>query len=118
MKYIKKKVVLLYPISENQADMAQLVEQRIRNAWVTSSSLVIGSKNKKMITFRVIIFLYLNAVIAQLVEQRLPKPQVTSSSLAYRSFFAVRISHSRPRSELFGKASSSFASRASLTAQI
>ena len=26
-----------------QADMAQLVEQRIRNAWVTSSSLVIGS---------------------------------------------------------------------------
>ena len=29
--------------SPNQADMAQLVEQRIRNAWVTSSSLVIGS---------------------------------------------------------------------------
>ena len=29
--------------SLNQADMAQLVEQRIRNAWVTSSSLVIGS---------------------------------------------------------------------------
>ena len=26
-----------------KADMAQLVEQRIRNAWVTSSSLVIGS---------------------------------------------------------------------------
>ena len=92
----------MYPISENQADMAQLVEQRIRNAWVTSSSLVIGSINKKMITFRVIIFLYLNAVIAQLVEQRLPKPQVTSSSLAYRSFLAVRNSHSCPRSELFG----------------
>ena len=27
--------------------MAQLVEQRIRNAWVTSSSLVIGSKLKR-----------------------------------------------------------------------
>ena len=31
-------------LQEHQiADMAQLVEQRIRNAWVTSSSLVIGS---------------------------------------------------------------------------
>ena len=36
-----------HSISLNQADMAQLVEQRIRNAWVTSSSLVIGSRNKK-----------------------------------------------------------------------
>ena len=27
--------------------MAQLVEQRIRNAWVTSSSLVIGSTKNK-----------------------------------------------------------------------
>ena len=34
--FSKKKSSLL-------ADMAQLVEQRIRNAWVTSSSLVIGS---------------------------------------------------------------------------
>ena len=77
--------------------MAQLVEQRIRNAWVTSSSLVIVSKLKRAPKggFHI-------AVIAQLVEQRLPKPQVTSSSLAYRSFLAVRISHSRPRSELFG----------------
>ena len=77
--------------------MAQLVEQRIRNAWVTSSSLVIGSRNKKMITFRVIIFLYLNAVIAQLVEQRLPKPQVTSSSLAYRSFIKRKDAKSQRR---------------------
>lgn len=28
--------------------MAQLVEQRIRNAWVTSSSLVIGSLLKQV----------------------------------------------------------------------
>ena len=28
--------------------MAQLVEQRIRNAWVTSSSLVIGSIGKRI----------------------------------------------------------------------
>ena len=70
----------MYSISTNQADMAQLVEQRIRNAWVTSSSLVIGSKQKEPPKggFHI-------AVIAQLVEQRLPKPQVTSSSLAYRS---------------------------------
>ncbi len=30
-------------VAEKFADMAQLVEQRIRNAWVTGSSPVIGS---------------------------------------------------------------------------
>ena len=38
------------------ADMAQLVEQRIRNAWVTSSSLVIGSEGR---TLRGLTFFYL-----------------------------------------------------------
>ncbi len=74
--------------------MAQLVEQRIRNAWVTSSSLVIGSSgNKKdsqkvrslLLTFYFFQENNLDAAIAQLVEQRLPKPQVTSSNLACRS---------------------------------
>ena len=36
--------------------MAQLVEQRIRNAWVTSSSLVIGSEGR---TLRGLTFFYL-----------------------------------------------------------
>ena len=62
------------------ADMAQLVEQRIRNAWVTSSSLVIGS-TRTWLRGLVLFF----AAIAQLVEQRLPKPQVTGSSPACRS---------------------------------
>ncbi len=53
--------------------MAQLVEQRIRNAWVTGSSPVIGSF----------------AVIAQLAEHWLPKPKVTGSSPAYRSSTAT-----------------------------
>ncbi len=32
-----------YTFALGNADMAQLVEQRIRNAWVLSSSLSIGS---------------------------------------------------------------------------
>ena len=72
-----------------QADMAQLVEQRIRNAWVTSSSLVIGSYERRArIHFCLSFFLF--AVIAQLVEQRLPKPQVTGSSPAYRSSISAK----------------------------
>ena len=63
------------------ADMAQLVEQRIRNAWVTSSSLVIGSTRTRLRG----LVLFCFAAIAQLVEQRLPKPQVTGSSPACRS---------------------------------
>ena len=61
--------------------MAQLVEQRIRNAWVTSSSLVIGSTRTRLRGLVLLCF----AAIAQLVEQRLPKPQVTGSSPACRS---------------------------------
>ncbi len=58
--------------------MAQLVEQRIRNAWVPGSSPGIGSIR--------LLFHYLLAVIAQLAERWLPKPKVTGSSPAYRSF--------------------------------
>ena len=70
--------------------MAQLVEQRIRNAWVTSSSLVIGSYERRArIHFCLSSFSFF-AVIAQLVEQRLPKPQVTGSSPAYRSGISAK----------------------------
>ena len=44
-QYINFIYYLCNRFENNQADMAQLVEQRIRNAWVTSSSLVIGSKS-------------------------------------------------------------------------
>ena len=39
-------LLTLHSLKRN-ADMAQLVEQRIRNAWVTSSSLVIGSMSMR-----------------------------------------------------------------------
>ena len=59
--------------------MAQLVEQRIRNAWVPGSSPGIGST------------IFQNdcdvAVIAQLVEHQLPKLGVAGSSPVYRSIF-------------------------------
>ena len=58
--------------------MAQLVEQRIRNAWVPGSSPGIGSKARS-------IPLYLFAVVAQLVEHQLPKLRVAGSSPVYRS---------------------------------
>ena len=61
--------------------MAQLVEQRIRNAWVTSSSLVIGS------SFFINNHLCFIAELAQLVEHWLPKPRVAGSSPVIRSFF-------------------------------
>ncbi len=48
--------------------MAQLVEQRIRNAWVTGSSPVFGS-----------------AEMAQLVEQRIRNAWVTGSSPVFGS---------------------------------
>ena len=65
------------------ADMAQLVEQRIRNAWVAGSSPAIGS-------FEAIGFSnppdsFFFAVVAQLVEHWLPKPRVAGSSPVYRS---------------------------------
>ena len=59
--------------------MAQLVEQRIRNAWVTSSSLVIGS------SFFINNHLCFIAELAQLVEHWLPKPRVAGSSPVFRS---------------------------------
>ena len=40
--------------------MAQLVEQRIRNAWVTSSSLVIGSSGNQ--GFALVLFILYNKV--------------------------------------------------------
>ena len=63
--------------------MAQLVEQRIRNAWVAGSSPAIGSLfSLEPVPKRLALFL---AVIAQLVEHWLPKPRVAGSSPVYRS---------------------------------
>ena len=62
--------------------MAQLVEQRIRNAWVGGSSPPIGSTLIKFLPFLVQRII---AVIAQLVEHWLPKPRVAGSSPVYRS---------------------------------
>ena len=59
--------------------MAQLVEQRIRNAWVPGSSPGIGSLCETPH------HLFPLAVIAQLVEHKLPKLGVTGSNPAYRS---------------------------------
>ena len=58
--------------------MAQLVEQRIRNAWVPGSSPGIGSKAREIPP-------NLFAVVAQLVEHQLPKLRVAGSSPVYRS---------------------------------
>ena len=91
--------------------MAQLVEQRIRNAWVAGSSPAIGSYKKKRV--RAIWLFYFakclmrniraserrkftlcraqpkmpNAELAQLVEHWLPKPRVAGSSPVFRSTF-------------------------------
>ena len=67
--------------------MAQLVEQRIRNAWVAGSSPAIGSLFCKRVSnpptgpdsF------FLQADLAQLVEHWLPKPRVAGSSPVFRS---------------------------------
>ena len=72
--------------------MAQLVEQRIRNAWVTSSSLVIGSFLAQEV-FSAACPRRRHAVIAQLVERRLPKPNVAGSSPVYRSSRFIDITH-------------------------
>ena len=80
--------------------MAQLVEQRIRNAWVTSSSLVIGSMSmregslkecivKKDIFLLPFVFSHTlstyYAIVAQLVEHKLPKLGVAGSNPVCRS---------------------------------
>ena len=67
---------------KKQADMAQLVEQRIRNAWVPGSSPGIGSKLKRDDNS---LFFFTSAELAQLVEHWLPKPRVAGSSPVFRS---------------------------------
>ena len=67
--------------------MAQLVEQRIRNAWVAGSSPAIGSlfcKKSQQSTHGSDSF-FLQADLAQLVEHWLPKPRVAGSSPVIRS---------------------------------
>ena len=72
--------------------MAQLVEQRIRNAWVAGSSPAIGSFHAGVriyvLTPVVLKVNYLLlADLAQLVEHWLPKPRVAGSSPVIRSIF-------------------------------
>ena len=72
--------------------MAQLVEQRIRNAWVAGSSPAIGSLSIRSQSssqqgtdsfFHDV--LSCPAELAQLVEHWLPKPRVAGSSPVFRS---------------------------------
>ena len=72
--------------------MAQLVEQRIRNAWVPGSSPGIGSKMIKGDAESLFSFKTPFAELAQLVEHWLPKPRVAGSSPVFRSSRSV-ISH-------------------------
>ena len=72
--------------------MAQLVEQRIRNAWVAGSSPAIGSHFFYNNSFRLESGLrekpdsfFFQAGLAQLVEHWLPKPRVAGSSPVFRS---------------------------------
>ena len=64
--------------------MAQLVEQRIRNAWVAGSSPAIGSLSSGVRIQHSGSF-FLPADLAQLVEHWLPKPRVAGSSPVIRS---------------------------------
>ena len=64
--------------------MAQLVEQRIRNAQVPGSSPGIGSKQAYVPSSKSV-FCFLQAELAQLVEHWLPKPRVAGSSPVFRS---------------------------------
>ena len=72
--------------------MAQLVEQRIRNAWVAGSSPAIGSlssgvtiKVDDSFSFAKNTTFAEQAELAQLVEHWLPKPRVAGSSPVFRS---------------------------------
>ena len=68
--------------------MAQLVEQRIRNAWVAGSSPAIGSpfpQESEPTKFWLFLFSIVQAELAQLVEHWLPKPRVAGSSPVFRS---------------------------------
>ncbi|GEM_PF-6830890 len=71
--------------------MAQLVEQRIRNAWVAGSSPAIGSlpmesgfRDSDSFLLKVHC-IFIKAELAQLVEHWLPKPRVAGSSPVFRS---------------------------------
>ena len=64
--------------------MAQLVEQRIRNAWVAGSSPAIGSLSWSQQQLCSDSF-FVQAELAQLVEHWLPKPRVAGSSPVIRS---------------------------------
>ena len=73
--------------------MAQLVEQRIRNAWVAGSSPAIGSlpmesgfRDSDSFLLKVHCIV-IKAGLAQLVEHWLPKPRVAGSSPVFRSTF-------------------------------
>ena len=68
--------------------MAQLVEQRIRNAWVAGSSPAIGSFTLES-EYSSDSFLFLQAELAQLVEHWLPKPRVAGSSPVFRSMLII-----------------------------
>ena len=75
--------------------MAQLVEQRIRNAWVPGSSPGIGSDvnqrdGKSLLSFKD------EAELAQLVEHWLPKPRVAGSSPVFRSKHVKRLPSGQP----------------------
>ena len=61
--------------------MAQLVEQRIRNAWVAGSSP--PSSSDFFSSFDALFGA--SAELAQLVEHWLPKPRVAGSSPVFRS---------------------------------
>ena len=73
--------------------MAQLVEQRIRNAWVAGSSPAIGShtfrsqnQHREMHVLALFCEIFTDiAELAQLVEHWLPKPRVAGSSPVFRS---------------------------------
>ena len=65
--------------------MAQLVEQRIRNAWVAGSSPAIGSYTPSGVRIPHSGSFFYKAELAQLVEHWLPKPRVAGSSPVIRS---------------------------------
>ena len=65
--------------------MAQLVEQRIRNAWVAGSSPAIGSFFHREPECIFLAPSFSQAELAQLVEHWLPKPRVAGSSPVFRS---------------------------------
>ena len=44
---VREKALPLRSVLKNHADMAQLVEQRIRNAWVRGSSPRVGSHDEQ-----------------------------------------------------------------------